>query len=1348
MSQPNKRKAKEPKKGAKKQDLSKSPKQGVSMSAQTPEEKPKGGQPTQAEDSKPMSSTRKPSDKLGSGTAHKSADSSKVKSASSHSTKPTTATGGKQQQPQSTMGLGWTKTTPVDTKETSPTKSSMPEASVHKTTEPKLQDKKPTLSAVDQLADTLPSQGPDTSIPKYTGAEVKESSDSKKKAERVGETEESIPPEYRFTEPSDPKDKGKKVPSSTHPETKPKGMSEGDALESLSADFGLGSAAPISKCSAATSHSAAPQSVLKEIPSKASSAASKSDSKGEDPFDLPAGTLPSEAPDDSGPKYTGPEVKESDVNKKKAERVGEREESIPPDYRFKEQPDLKGKDKAASFSTGPGVKPEKKGKGPTDDDVLESLSADFDLSSSAPVSKCSAATSHSAVPLSMQKQTPLQASTAASVSASKNEVKAPLKASTAATVSAGKSDAKDEDPLDVLAETLPSEAPDNSAPKYTGPEVKESDADKKKAERVGETEESIPPDYRFKDQPDSKDKAKGVPSSTGPGARPKVTEKSMAESDVIKSLSADFAQTPPAPISKCSAASSHSAPPLPSQQAPLKAASAASVSASKSSAKDKDPVDLLAGMLPSEAPDNSAPKYTGPAVKESDADKKKAERVGETEESIPPDYRFKEQPDPKDKGKVTSSSTGPGAKSKKTEKKMTESDVLDSLSADFVQSSPAPVSKCSAPVSQSAPPPTSLKQAPLKASTAATVSAAKSDAKGEDPFGLLAGTLPSEAPDDSGPKYTGPEVKEADAKKKKAERVGETEESIPPDYRFKEQPDPKDKGKVASSSAGPGAKPPKETDKRMTDDDVLESLSTDFVRSSPAPISKCSALPSHSAAPLSVQKEASSKSSKAGPVSPSETGTQAPLKASTAAPVSASQTGTKTPLKASTAVPVSASQPGTKDEDAFDVLAGTLPSEALDNSAPKYTGPEVKESDAKKKKAERVGETEESIPPDYRFKEQPDHKDKGKGSSSSAGPGAKPKESEKCATEGDALDSLSADFGLSSQAPISKCSAATSHSAVLPDVPKEVPLKASTAASVSASQGDTKGEDPFDLLAETLPSEAPDNSAPKYTGPEVKEADVTKKKAERVGETEGSIPPDYRFKEQPDPKDKGKIASSSTGPGTKPKSMSEDDVLESLSADFVQSSPATISKCSAPTSHCAAPPPSLKQAPVKASKAAPVSASQGGTKGEDPFGMLAETLPSEAPDNSGPKYTGPAVKESDHSKKKPELVGETEESIPPDYRFIEQPDPKNKGKQATSSGPGAKPKATEKLPSEAELIECMASEFDSSTSPSGAPLSKQKEAGHNTKSVSKTASAPKTSDVGPKSPKTKTQPSAKTARKP
>ncbi|XP_067885835.1 calpastatin isoform X3 [Heterodontus francisci] len=1272
MSQHNKRKAKDPRKGAKKTDLGKSSKQGVSMSAQASEEKTKVSQLAKAEGSKAMSSTSKPSEKPGSATSHKSADSSKAKPMSGPSAKPSGATGGKQQQSQTKMGQKVTKTAQMDTKEKLvKTLPSMPGTSAHKTTDPKFQDKKPMLSPMEQLMETLPSQEPDRSIPKYTGPEVKEPDDPKKKAELVGETEESIPPDYRYTEQADPKEKGKMTSSSTHPEKKPKSMTEGEVLDSLSADFGSSSPAVISKCSAATSYSALPPSMQKQAPLKTSTAASvstsKSDAMVEDPFDLLAGTLPSEAPDNSAPKYTGAAVKESDATKKKAERVGETEGSIPPDYRFKEQPDPKAKGNVASSSTGPGAKPKVTEKNMTEGEVLDSLSADFVHSSAAPISKCSAATSHSAAPPSMQKQVPLKASTAASVSASK-------------------SDAKDEDPFDLLAGTLPSEAPDNSAPKYTGPVVKESDADKKKAERVGETEGSIPPDYRFKEQPDPKDKGKVASSSTSPGAKPKVTEKSMTEGDVLDSLSADFGCSSPAPISKCSAATSHSAaPPSMPKQAPLKASMAASVSASKSDAKDEDPFDLLAETLPSEAPDNSAPKYIGPSVKEADATKKKADRVGETEESIPPDYRFKEQPDPKS---------------------MTEGEVLDSLSADFGHSSAAPISKCSAATSHSAALPSMQKQAPLKASTAASVSASQSGTKGKDALDLLAETLPSEAPDNSAPKYTGPEVEESDSDKKKAERVGETEESIPPDYRFKEQPDAKDKGKLASST-GPGAKP-KATEKSMTEGEVLDSLSADFVHSSAAPISKCSAATSHSAAPPSMQKQAS--------------------------------------LKASTAASVSASQSGKKGKDPFDLLAETLPSEAPDNSAPKYTGPEVKESDADKKKAERVGETEGSIPPDYRFKEQPDPK--GKVVSSSSGPGAKPKVTEKSVTEGEVLHSLSADFVHSSAAPISKCSAATSHSAAPPSMQKQPLLKASTAASVSASQSSTKEKDPFDLLAGTLPSEAPDNSVPKYTGSAVKESDSNKKKAERVGETEESIPPDYRFKEQPDPKDKGKVASSSTGPGAKPKGMTEGEVMDSLSADFVHSSATPISKCTAATSHYAAPPSMQKQAPLQASTAASVSASKSDTKDEDPFNLLAETLPSEAPDNSAPKYTGPLVKESDHSKKKAELVGETEESIPPDYRFSERADPKDKSKVASSStGPGAKPKLQTKV----DLVEGLSSDFDScpSASRSGTQVSKPKEVDHKTGSVSKMASTPKTSDGGLKSPKAKNQSAVKSdARKP
>ncbi|XP_032873234.1 calpastatin isoform X36 [Amblyraja radiata] len=1059
--------------------------------------------------------------------------------------------------------------------------------------------------------------------------------------------------------------------------------------------------------------------------------------KDEDPFDLLAGTLPSEEPDKSIPEYTGPKVKESDATKKKGERVGEHEDTIPPDYRFKDQPDPKNKDKPASSSTGPGTKLKTTEKTMTQGDVFESLAADFGEISAEPLSKSSAATAHSAPPPPTMKQATLQASTAATVSTSRTV-------------------AKDKDAFDLLADSLPSEAPDTSGPKYTGPPVKESDVNKQHVDRMGDRDDTLPPDYRFKDQPAPKDKGP-LASSTDAGAKPKI----MTEGDVLESLSADFAQSPPATISKCSAAIPQFAePPSPKQQPPLQASKAAPVSTSQTSKKapvkdslskaplqaskaapvsaslpgptapdkdslskaplqaskaapvsaslpgpkGKDPFALLAETLPSEAPDDSTPKYTGPEVKESDATKKKGERVGERDDTIPPDYRFKELPGPKDK--LAPSPTGTGAKPKT----MTEGDVMDYMSADIMQSSTAPISKCSAATIHAAAPPSMQIEAPLQASKAAAVSAgqtgAKLSEKVKDPLDLLAETLPSEAPDDSSPKFTGLAVKESDVTKKKGERVGEHESTIPPDYRFKEQTDPKDKGKLAPSFTDPGAKP-----KVMTDDDILDSLSGGFGQSSVAPISKCSVAPTQFATLPSKQKEEMTDDDLFGCLS-------GDFVQSSVAPISKCSVGAppqfatlpsnqkEAPLKATAAAPVSASQTHAKGIDPFDLLAASLPSEAPDNSAPKFSGPEVKEADAKEKSIERLGERESTIPPEYRYGKQPDSKDKGKPTSSVTSSGAKPK----TMTEDDVLTSLSADLVQSSAAQVSKCSAPVSHVAAPHSTLKQEPLKASTAASVSANQSAPKGKDPFDLLAKTLPSEAPDKSAPKYTGPAVKESDSSKKKAELVGETDETIPPDYRFTPPADPKDKGKskLPASSTGAGTKPKAMAEGDAVKALSADFVECSAAPVSKCSAPVSHTVAPPSLQKPVPLQASTAASVSSSQGSTKDKDPFDLLADSLPSEAPDTSGPKYTGPPVKESDVNKKKAERVGEIEESIPPDYRLTEQTDPKDKGKPASSFvAPGAKPKLMKKE----ELIDRFSSDFDSSSSASHSvePVSKQKE---------------------------------------
>ncbi|XP_032873221.1 calpastatin isoform X24 [Amblyraja radiata] len=1338
MSQPQKKKSS--RKGGSKTDSAKS-KQGAGMSTRASEEKSKPSEPGKVEAVKPMSSTSKSSVKPGSAATQKSADSCKSKTKSG-SVLPGAAGGVKQQQPQSTatsqskMGQLFGKTSNLDTKEnqdrTHPEK--LTGTSLHKNNDSKIQDGKPMLSTMEQLMEPFPSQGPDApipkctgpaakdedpfdllagtlpseepdkSIPEYTGPKVKESDATKKKGERVGEHEDTIPPDYRFKDQPDPKNKDKPASSSTGPGTKlkttEKTMTQGDVFESLAADFGEISAEPLSKSSAATAHSAPPPPTMKQATLQASTAATVSTSrtvaKDKDAFDLLADSLPSEAPDTSGPKYTGPPVKESDVNKQHVDRMGDRDDTLPPDYRFKDQPAPKDKGPLAS-STDAGAKP----KIMTEGDVLESLSADFAQSPPATISKCSAAIPQFAEPPSPKQQPQLQASKAAPVSSTQTGKKAPdkdslskapLQASKAAPVSASLPGPKapDKDSLSKAPLQASKAAPVSAS--LPGPKAPVKDSLSKaplQASKAAPVSASLPgptPPLQA---------SKAAPVSTSQTSKKAPVKDSLSKAPLQASKAAPVSASLPGPTAPDKDSLS---------KAPLQASKAAPVSASLPGPKGKDPFALLAETLPSEAPDDSTPKYTGPEVKESDATKKKGERVGERDDTIPPDYRFKELPGPKDK--LAPSPTGTGAKPKT----MTEGDVMDYMSADIMQSSTAPISKCSAATIHAAAPPSMQIEAPLQASKAAAVSAgqtgAKLSEKVKDPLDLLAETLPSEAPDDSSPKFTGLAVKESDVTKKKGERVGEHESTIPPDYRFKEQTDPKDKGKLAPSFTDPGAKP-----KVMTDDDILDSLSGGFGQSSVAPISKCSVAPTQFATLPSKQKEEMTDDDLFGCLS-------GDFVQSSVAPISKCSVGAppqfatlpsnqkEAPLKATAAAPVSASQTHAKGIDPFDLLAASLPSEAPDNSAPKFSGPEVKEADAKEKSIERLGERESTIPPEYRYGKQPDSKDKGKPTSSVTSSGAKPK----TMTEDDVLTSLSADLVQSSAAQVSKCSAPVSHVAAPHSTLKQEPLKASTAASVSANQSAPKGKDPFDLLAKTLPSEAPDKSAPKYTGPAVKESDSSKKKAELVGETDETIPPDYRFTPPADPKDKGKskLPASSTGAGTKPKAMAEGDAVKALSADFVECSAAPVSKCSAPVSHTVAPPSLQKPVPLQASTAASVSSSQGSTKDKDPFDLLADSLPSEAPDTSGPKYTGPPVKESDVNKKKAERVGEIEESIPPDYRLTEQTDPKDKGKPASSFvAPGAKPKLMKKE----ELIDRFSSDFDSSSSASHSvePVSKQKE---------------------------------------
>ncbi|PIO31990.1 hypothetical protein AB205_0199290 [Aquarana catesbeiana] len=349
--------------------------------------------------------------------------------------------------------------------------------------------------------------------------------------------------------------------------------------------------------------------------------------------------------------------------------------------------------------------------------------------------------------------------------------------------------------LDELIGTL--EGPEFNAPEspaYTGPEVTET-ATAIHIEELGKRESSIPPAYRHLLDGKAGEKP----------AVPPPEEKPMTESELADEL--DFTCSPSPVVQKT--------PPAKPKDAELKkaepesvvsATSSSSVQATPSKAPTckADPLDALSGTLGVRKEDPKDKKPAADTVKEQTG-KEKKDKLGEDEKTIPPDYRLKEV------------------------KAMSEDDLLDALDEGFV-TSPA-VSQCPPLKSSEKPSQKSGSEEIVSCSKVSSVqsSAPKppsaqsgdkkpSDSIPDDALDLLSGSLGTRIEDPDEKKPVVDLVKEK-AKKEHIDRLGDRDDTIPPEYRH--LLDGKDQGKPAK----PEEVKPKAS---LSDDAAIDALSGGF----------------------------------------------------------------------------------------------------------------------------------------------------------------------------------------------------------------------------------------------------------------------------------------------------------------------------------------------------------------------------------------------------------------------------------------------------------------------------------------------------------------------------------------
>uniref|UniRef100_A0A671U9R6 Calpastatin n=1 Tax=Sparus aurata TaxID=8175 RepID=A0A671U9R6_SPAAU len=497
--------------------------------------------------------------------------------------------------------------------------------------------------------------------------------------------------------------------------------------------------------------------------------------------------------------------------------------------------------------------------------------------------------------------------------------------------SAPSKSAMPQDALSALVDSLPADIPKPEPPKLRPEDmVSEGKHKKEKGVLVGERDDTIHPNYRFDEE-----KLKKLPA---PKPEPKI-----ATSDALDFLSEGFLDSSVAPVQKappvavCPAPADKKAkmekvgddfsleaglsastakkvescavPPVAVCLSPADQKAKAGKSAAGKDSTDGKlktdlgnmPLDALSALGDSLAADTPRPEL--PEVKPEDMvsegkhKKEKGVLVGERDDTIHPNYRFDEEklkklPAPKPEptlapgealdflsGDLMTSSAAPSVQAPvvtpsapPAQTKVEDLSALDLLSDDFV--APTKASGVQAPV-----PPSTKKKTPEKTVCPSSVDVAPAKPKTDDSLSLdalsaLGDTLAADTPRPELPEVK-PEdmVSEGKFKEEKGVLVGEREDTLPPEYRFDKDklqklPAPKPKptigtgdaldflsGDLMTSSAAPAVQAPVVTPSappaQASDDFALDALAGDFVSTAAAPVVKSGFAPPKTARQLS-----------------------------------------------------------------------------------------------------------------------------------------------------------------------------------------------------------------------------------------------------------------------------------------------------------------------------------------------------------------------------------------------------------------------------------------------------------------------------------------------------------------